>query len=89
MNYPQPAKGKYSFKNFFEHYESEERKVESKDGEGISARWVKKTTISQNHFWDVRVYHIALRDILLSQIFKELKIKNYTWNDYCELVKPK
>jgi phage terminase large subunit GpA-like protein len=86
MNFPQPANGKYSFKNYFEHFESEERKIENNsEGQDVAARWMKKQSNSQNHFWDVRVYQIAARDIFLHLIFTEMKIKNYTWNDYCQL----
>lgn len=86
MNFPTPSNGKYLFKNFFSHYESEHRIIENKDGQGIAAMWVKKTSISQNHFWDVRVYNLVIKDILLSKIFKEAKIKDYTWLDFCSIV---
>ena len=87
MNFPQPSKGKYSFKNYFEHYEAEERKVENdKDGQGVSALWEKKKSNSQNHFWDVRVYQIATKDIFLHLIFKEMKIKSYSWPEFCAMV---
>lgn len=81
MNFPTPTEGKYLFKNYFSHYEAEHRIVESKEGEGIAACWVKKTSIAQNHFFDVRVYNIVLRDIFTALVCKELKIKNYTWSD--------
>lgn len=86
MNYPQQANGKYSFKDFFSHYESEHRIMEVKDNEPTSYCWVKKTAISQNHFWDVRVYNLALKDILTSIICKEAGIKNPQWNDFVDLI---
>lgn len=86
MNFPLPSSGLYLFSNFFSHYESERRVIETKEGQGIAARWVKKSSISQNHFWDVRVYNLAVRDILLSHIFRELKVKDYTWKDYVDIV---
>ena len=89
MNFPLPSDGKYLFKNFFEHFESEFRDVETKDGEGIAARWKKKTAIAQNHMWDVRLYNMALTDILMFNVFKEMKIKSGTWLDYCGIVLPK
>lgn len=89
MNFPTPSKGKYLFKNFFSHYESEHRVIENKEGQEVAAIWVKKSSISQNHFWDVRIYNIVLKDILLKKIFKELKMQTYTWQDYCSLVLPK
>ncbi len=84
MNYPQPAEGKYLFNNYFSHYEAEHRVIESKEGNGIAACWVKKSSMSQNHFWDVRVYNIALKDITVALFCKELGIKNYSWNDYVD-----
>lgn len=86
MNYPQPSKGMYSFKNFFAHYESEHRVFETKPSGAVVARWVKKSSNSQNHFWDVRVYNMAIKDILVSLVCKELKLKYYTWEDYVDLV---
>lgn len=81
MNFPVPSGGLYHFKNFFSHYESEHRIL--KDSKFI---WQKKTTISQNHLFDCRVYNMVLKDILMSITFKELKIKEYTWNDFCKLI---
>ncbi len=86
MNYPTPSDGKYLFKNFFSHYEAEHRVIENKDGNGIAAMWVKKSSISQNHFFDVRIYNMVVKDILLKRVFTELKVKNYTWQDYCTLM---
>ncbi len=85
MNFPTPSSGKYLLTNYFSHYESEKRILDKKN----NFIWQKVTAIAQNHFFDVRVYNIAVKDILLSKIFKELKIKNYTWQDYCSLVLPK
>lgn len=86
MNFPIPSEGKYLFKNYFSHYESEFRDIESKDGEKIAARWKKRSAISQNHHWDVRLYNMALVDILQAAVFKELKVKSGTWKDYCDIV---
>jgi phage terminase large subunit GpA-like protein len=86
MNFPTPSKGLYLFNNFFSHYEAEHRIIENKDGEGIAARWEKKSSVVMNHMWDVRVYNHALRDIWVSMICKELKIKNYSWADYVDVV---
>jgi phage terminase large subunit GpA-like protein len=86
MNYPQSSGGKYLFKNYFSHFEGEHRIIESKEGEGIAAKWEKKSASSQNHFWDVRVYNMALREIVVSMVCTELKIKNYSWNDYVDVL---
>lgn len=86
LNFPQPSAGKYSFNNYFSHFESEHRVVESKDGQGIASKWVKKTSTHQNHFWDVRIYNMVLREILMAIIFREVKIKNGSWIDYVNIV---
>lgn len=86
INYPTPSGGKYLFKNYFSHYEAEHRIVESKEGEGVAARWVKKSSIVQNHFFDVKIYNMVCKDILVSLICRELKIKNYTWASYVEII---
>lgn len=86
MNYPQPSKGMYGFKNFFSHYESEHRVYETKTTGQVVSRWVKKSSISQNHFWDVRVYNMAIKDILVSLVCRELKLKHFTWEDYVDRV---
>lgn len=83
MNYPVPSGGLYLYKNFFSHYEAEKRVVDEK---GTSLKWEKKNTNVQNHFFDCRVYNMALRDIQVALICKERKIKNYGWNDYVNVI---
>jgi phage terminase large subunit GpA-like protein len=86
MNFPTSSAGLYQFGNFFEHYESEHRVPDMKDDDLIGYKWVKKTSQSQNHFFDVRVYNLVLRDILVQMVCKELQIKNPTWSDYVNVV---
>jgi phage terminase large subunit GpA-like protein len=82
MNFPLPENGKYTFKHYYEHYEAETRVTEvDSSGDQIGARWTNSKR-KQNHFWDVRVYNVALKEILTSMVCKELKIKDFTWNDY-------
>ncbi len=86
MNFPTPSDGKYLYNNFFSHYESEHRITENKDGQGIASKWEKKNSIVQNHFFDVAVYNMVTRDILVYLVMKELKVKHYTWSDYVNAV---
>lgn len=86
MNFPTPSEGKYLYNNFFSHYESEHRITENKEGQGIASKWVKKNSIVQNHFFDVAVYNMVIRDILVFLIMKELKVKYFTWSDYVNAV---
>lgn len=87
MNYPVPSGGLYLYQNFFVHYQSEQRYVvESKTGEGVSARWGKTPSNIPNHFFDVRIYNMAVKDIIVSIVCQEKGIKNFTWNDFVDVV---
>ena len=82
-NYPVSKDGKYQYKNYFSHFESEQRTVEGNSGYAV---WKKKSPTAQNHLWDCRIYNMALRNIMMDVIFKEYKIKNGTWQDYVDMV---
>lgn len=86
MNYPTPAGNLYQFKTYFSHYEAEHRVTESVDGELAVWTWKKKSNVHQNHFWDVRVYNMVLKDISVMLMCKDLKIKNYTWQDFVSII---
>jgi phage terminase large subunit GpA-like protein len=89
MNFPVPARGLYLLNNYFSHYESEHKvPSEAPNGE-ISYRWVKKGSSLQNHHFDIRVYGMALRDIIVEMVGRELKIKKATWADFCTFIMPK
>lgn len=88
MNFPVPSDRKYTFANYFSHYESEHRIVEENaGGDGITSRWQKKTSTSQNHFWDVRVYGIVIRDIMIFLLGREMKLKDFTWRDFVDMTR--
>ncbi len=89
MNFPTPTKGLYLYPNFFSHFESEKRQTELKSGQGVAARWIKKSTSSQNHMWDTRVYNMVLKDILVWMVCKELKIQKGIWSDYVNIMSGK
>jgi phage terminase large subunit GpA-like protein len=82
LNFPQPSEGLYLYNNYFSHFESEQKIAESKDGIHVGFRWKKKTANAQNHFWDCRVYNIAVKEIFISIILKALGYKKFTWQDY-------
>lgn len=89
MNFPQPSRGMYTFDAYFDHFQSEVRKLQP-DG---SNRWQKKTDHSPNHLWDCHVYNMALREIEVFNLGKELKRKKvidvtykFTWGDYAHFV---
>lgn len=87
LNFPEPSGKKYSYKYYFSHWEAEHRVVkESKDGTGVGIIWEKKNSAAQNHFWDCRVYNIAIKDIFVSLICKENKIANPDWQDWVKLI---
>lgn len=86
MNYPMPSQGLYLFKNYFSHYEAEQRVVESNDNGDVSVIWKKKSSLHQNHFWDVRIYNMVMRDIVLYKVGQELKIPKLTWREFADFV---
>lgn len=87
MNFPIPSGGAYLYNNFYSHFEAEYRIIDKdKNGDGVSARWVKKNSVAQNHLWDCRVYNIALRHILTDALCREMKMKTFGWSDYVDIV---
>jgi phage terminase large subunit GpA-like protein len=85
LNYPTPSDGLYLLNNFFTHYEAEHKVPEQKDGQAIGFCWKKKNAAVQNHFWDCRVYNMALRDIFVSIVLKALGYKKFTWGDFVDI----
>jgi phage terminase large subunit GpA-like protein len=85
-NFPSPAAGKYQYNNFFSHYEAEHRVTEHTEGQGLASRWVKKSASFQNHMFDCRIYNMAIRDIIVFEIGKEFKAKDFDWSDYVSAV---
>ena len=56
--------------------------MEVKDGEDIIAfKWDKKNTSIENHFWDVRIYNLAARDVLMD-LYKRADPKTYRYIDW-------
>ena len=85
MNFPSPANGKYSPKNYFAHYESEHRVEDVKNGIAVGYKWVKKK--ESNHFWDIAIYNYIAREIFVADIkLYETKYKHLTWNLWCDLI---
>ncbi len=83
MNYPTPENGLYTYNNFFAHYESEHCVMEAdKNMTGAASRWQKNSSASPNHFWDVRVYNMAIKNILMDIFRKEMKEPKMTWKEF-------
>jgi phage terminase large subunit GpA-like protein len=88
MNFPEPSGGKYTMNEYFSHFESEEKKIETNDdNEPIGWVWDKRHSGVRNHFWDCAVYNLAVRDIISQKICKELNKKYSTWSDFAEIIK--
>lgn len=98
MNYPEREldSDKYTYRNYFAHFESE-HKLERKTEGGLTKYiWEKKKTGIQNHFWDVNVYNIFCRifmtDLICSNSnpFKKTRYGNSkikpTWVNACRLI---
>lgn len=60
MNFPEydTTINKYTYRNYFAHYESEQKLEKKTEGAQTKFLWEKKRAGIQNHFWDVRVYGI-------------------------------
>ncbi len=87
LNFPEPANGKYSWKNYFEHFEAEKKEyTENTDGQKVAARWVKTTANAQNHFWDVRIYNMVVRDIVVQAFAKKAGYKSLTWDEWVTMI---
>lgn len=85
MNFPQPSDGKYNKNNFFDHYESEHRVPEIKNGQEVGYAWKKKR--ENNHFWDVAVYTLASREIFIADWkLYHPKDRDLTWERYCIMI---
>lgn len=88
MNFPEPGDGKYTMKNYFTQFESEHKVAQlNADGSEVGYKWQKRHSTVINHFWDVRYYDIALRDIFVDIFCKAAKVKNPSWGEYCHLIK--
>ena len=88
MNFPQPSDGKYSYKNYFLHFEAEEKKPKlNADGSELGYVWKKKNNTVANHFFDCAVYQPAIRDIFVESFLKSIKIKDISWGKFCEIIK--
>lgn len=87
MNFPRSDNGLYQYTNYFSHFEAEKRVTQTTaTGEPQGTRWEKKDSNVQNHLFDCRVYNMAIKDILLDKVGKELKAKDFTWGDYADVV---
>jgi len=88
MNFPTPRDGKYSFKDYFKHFESEQRKEVKENGQVVGYKWDKKTTMIENHFWDVEIYNIAAPYIYMDLIKRSnpSKFRHLDWASFVEFV---
>ena len=82
MNFPEPSGGRYTYPSYFEHYESEQRQYVTAKNGTVAFRWEKKNSKVNNHFWDCRVYNLALREIFISIIGSQLGEKVFIWSDF-------
>lgn len=82
MNFPTSEGGLYQWDNFYVHFESEHRTIVADSKGNMLFRWVKLNANSQNHQWDNFVYNLAVKDIILSVVGAEYKIKDFSWRDF-------
>jgi len=87
LNFPRSEMGLYQFSNYFSHFEAEKRVTQTTAaGEPTGTRWEKKDSNVQNHLFDCRLYNMAIRDILVDKVGRELKAKEFSWSDYADVV---
>lgn len=99
LNFPEydTKSNKYTYRNYFAHYESETKKEKKKEGADTKYLWEKKRTGIQNHFFDVAVYNqfcpIFMADLICSNQ-NAFKVQHYgtkpivpTWDNMCRLIK--
>jgi len=85
MNFPEPEGGKYTVPDYFAQYEAENKEIETDDdGNELGYNWIRK---GDNHFFDCAFYNIAIKNIIVYKIGKELKKPEFTWVDFAELVR--
>lgn len=78
----------YQTEAFFNHYEAEHRAKVVKDSGSEAFRWVKKSALHQNHFWDTDVYNLAIVEICVRKLGKALEKQTkipageFTWTDF-------
>ena len=73
--------------DYFEHFESEHCVTEAnKDGTSVASRWQKKNAGVLNHMWDVRVYNMAMKEIIVETVRKELKTPKLTWKEFVAVI---
>jgi phage terminase large subunit GpA-like protein len=88
LNFPTPAKGKYTVPGYFKQYEAEEKILETnEDGEVTGYKWTRKHSSMANHYFDVMVYNLAIRDIVADMIYREVKKRPGTWADFVDIMK--
>lgn len=88
MNFPEPSDGKYTYRNYFQHFEAEHKVAKlNADGSEVGYVWQKKHSSVANHFWDCAVYTPAVRDIFVEMFLKAGKYKDITWGRFCEVIK--
>lgn len=84
-NFPQPSDGMYTAK-FFDQFGSEERTIH-KDSHGNPSgyKWKKRSSTSQNHYWDCRVYGLFARQFVYTEVCKEYD-QIVSWESYCNYI---
>lgn len=80
MNFPFGVGKTYSYKQYFQHFEAEQKVInKNARGEETGWEWRKKTDSAQNHLFDCRVYAIGVLRLMEYEICKEAGVTNDTW----------
>jgi len=85
MNFPLCQDGKYT-KAYFKEYEGEKRDLKKDSiGKVIGMRWQKKATDAAQHFFDCRVYNIAVKKLVKQRVCDKQKVE-VDWKNLCTIV---
>jgi len=57
------------------------------NGEVVGWKWTRKHSSAANHFFDVAVYNLAVRDIVADAVCKEAGLKIIGWAAFVDLLR--
>jgi phage terminase large subunit GpA-like protein len=89
MNYPESRDGLYTYDGFFKQYSGERRTSQKNEtGDETGFLWQKKSSRSQVHMWDCRIYNTTMRDIYMDMVCR-MRVKKLppSWALFVDIMK--
>lgn len=85
MNFPEPRDGKYSIRDFFDHFSAEQQSPKyDANGREVGFEWKKVHEHVQNHHLDTRVYNVAAFEVIKKLVTQECDYPD-TWEAFCKI----